>query len=112
MPGARCTRGPVCALRSTRTAHEHTGEAEAVRHPLRNGFTAYFALSSGTGLSCPRHQRDAKHHRQLDASVGAPGPHGFAVRKTCRSSFGTPASTASRLTFRDDREAPLFIEAG
>src|SRR6266852_2360710 len=26
-------------------AHEHTGSAEALRHSLRNGFTAYFALS-------------------------------------------------------------------
>jgi hypothetical protein len=27
-----------------RNAHEHTGSAEAIRHSLRNGFTAYFAL--------------------------------------------------------------------
>ena len=26
-------------------AHEHTGSAEAIRHSLRNGFTAYFVLS-------------------------------------------------------------------
>jgi hypothetical protein len=31
-------------------AHEHTGSAEAIRHSLRNGFTAYFALSSVTRL--------------------------------------------------------------
>jgi hypothetical protein len=43
--------------------------------------TAYFALSLVTGLSCHHRQRDAKHHRQLDASVGASGPHDFAVRK-------------------------------
>jgi hypothetical protein len=28
MPGARCTRGLVCKI-VRRTAHEHTGEAEA-----------------------------------------------------------------------------------
>jgi hypothetical protein len=28
MPDARCTRGLVCAVHK-RTAHEHTGEAEA-----------------------------------------------------------------------------------
>ena len=33
-----------------KNAHEHTGSAEAVRPSLRNGFTAYFALSSVTGL--------------------------------------------------------------
>ena len=95
-------------LAQKENAHEHTGEAEAVRHPLRSGLTAYTGLSLVTGLSCHHHRRDAKHHRQLDASVGAPGPHGFAVRDMCRSSSGTFASTASRLTFRDDREAPLM----
>jgi hypothetical protein len=39
--------------------------------------TAYFALSPVTGLVCHRHRRDAKHHRQLDASVGASGPHDY-----------------------------------
>jgi hypothetical protein len=36
-------------------AHEHTGSAEAIRPSLRNGFTAYFALSPVIGLSCHRH---------------------------------------------------------
>src|SRR5262249_26281051 len=43
-------------------------------------FTTYFVLSSVTGLFCHRRRRDAEHHRQLSASVGAPGPHDFAVR--------------------------------
>src|SRR4051794_12828962 len=30
-------------------AHEHTGEAENIRHSLRNGFTAYNALSPENG---------------------------------------------------------------
>jgi hypothetical protein len=34
-----------CAKMCERNAHEHTGSAEALRHSLRNGFTAYFALS-------------------------------------------------------------------
>jgi len=33
-----------------KSAHEHTGSAEAVRPSLRNGFTAYFALSPVTGF--------------------------------------------------------------
>jgi len=33
-----------------RNAHEHTGSAEAIRPSLRNGFTAYFALSPVTGF--------------------------------------------------------------
>src|SRR5438552_13703003 len=49
MPGARCTRGLVCqkcALRRTRAYRA----AETLRHPLRNGFTAYFVLSPVRGL--------------------------------------------------------------
>jgi hypothetical protein len=50
--------------------------------------TAYFALSSVTGLFCHRHLRikalsarsGAQNLRKLDASVGASGPHDFAVR--------------------------------
>jgi hypothetical protein len=32
------------------SAHEHTGSAENIRPSLRNGFTAYFALSPVTGF--------------------------------------------------------------
>jgi hypothetical protein len=33
-----------------KNAHEHTGSAEAARPSLRNGFTAYNALSRVTGF--------------------------------------------------------------
>jgi len=49
MPDARCTRGPVCKM-GKENAHEHTGSAEAIRHSLRNGFTAYFVLPGESGL--------------------------------------------------------------
>ena len=49
MPGARRTHGLV-RNQHKKSAHEHTGEAEAVRHPLRDGFTAYTALSLVTGF--------------------------------------------------------------
>src|SRR2546425_10735309 len=48
-PAASCAK--LCII----GAHEHTGSAEAVRHPLRNGFTAYFVLSPVSGLVCHRH---------------------------------------------------------
>ena len=54
MPGARCTRGLVCrncAFGRTRAYRA----AETLRHPLRNGFTAYFVLSPVSGLFCHRH---------------------------------------------------------
>ena len=96
MPDARCTRGPVCKM-GEENAHEHTGSAEAIRHSLRNGLTAYAALSSETNSSCLR--RFANSQRKLNP-VGyprlrkawhqqrAPGPHGFAVRNNPSSPFG------------------------
>jgi hypothetical protein len=72
MPDARCTRGLVCK-RHKENAHEHTGSAEAIRHSLRNGFTAYFARSPAIGLSC---------HRRL-TGYGTSARSGFAhLRKT------------------------------
>jgi len=45
MPDARCTRDLMRNVHK-KCAHEHTGEAENIRHSLRNGFTAYNALST------------------------------------------------------------------
>jgi hypothetical protein len=42
--------------------------------------TVSFVISPAIGLYCHRHPRDAKHHRELDASVEASEPHDFAVR--------------------------------
>src|ERR1700716_1683147 len=44
MPDARCTRDLMRNVHK-KCAHEHTGEAENIRHSLRNGFTAYNVLS-------------------------------------------------------------------
>src|SRR5260221_8754651 len=49
MPGARCTRGLVC-MGSRKCAHEHTGQRRALRHSLRNGFTAYNVISPVIGF--------------------------------------------------------------
>jgi hypothetical protein len=49
---------PRMVVENTRVSHHgHTGNT---RHSPRDGFTAYTALSSVTGLSCHRRQRDAK----------------------------------------------------
>src|SRR5437868_10533232 len=75
MPGARCTRGLVCrncAFRRTRAYRA----AETLRHPLRNGFTAYIALSPvERALLSP--SLYGKLPAQLSASIAAPGPHDF-----------------------------------
>jgi hypothetical protein len=55
-PGARCTRGLACNG-TKKCAHEHTGPAERIRPSLRNGLTAYGALSPETNSFCLRHRR-------------------------------------------------------
>ena len=67
--------------------------------------TVSSALSLVTGLVCHHHQRNL--FRQLDASVGASGPHGFAVRDP--SAFVSSAIRVHRIPSRvpDDREPPL-----
>jgi hypothetical protein len=71
-----------------------TGSPETPGLSLRNGFNGYFVLSPVTGLFCHRHRRNS--FRQLDTSVGASGPHDFAVRVELRPSCAAIASTASR----------------
>ena len=104
MPGARCARSRAWWVESTRVSHHgHTGNT---RHSPRNGFTAYFALSRVTGLSC--HPRRWICIHPLDASVGASGPHDFAVR------LGAVRQKRRRVhrippRVRDDREPPLCV---
>src|ERR1700728_1174079 len=73
--------------------------------------TVSSALSLVTGLCCHHRRRDAKHHRQLDASVGASGPHGFAVRKITLSSVAYPRPSHPNPTFVTIAKRP-FVWAG
>ena len=96
-PGARCTRGLACNLRTTKRAHEHTGAAGAFRPSLRNGFTAYFELSPVNGFLATVAARRCAPPR-LSASTAASGPHDFAVRVR-RVRLRAIASIASHRTF-------------
>ena len=49
MPGAQCARSLVCKIKQA-YEHSHHGHTGTTRHSPRNGFTAYFALSSVTTL--------------------------------------------------------------
>ena len=84
-PAASCA---LCIGKKHTSNNEYTGTPGI---PARNGFTAYVALSPVTGLFCHRRQRKCSlsapgradlPSRQLDASVGASGPHDFAVRES------------------------------
>ena len=78
MPGARCARSRACSGSKAR-ALVTTVTPETPGIPRAMVLTVSFALSPVTGLVC--HRRPAKlASRELDASVGASGPHDFAVR--------------------------------
>ena len=93
-PGAHRTRGP-------RASKKHAAEPQVrADHPAfpAQWFYGLYVISPGTGLFCPRHFRRNCALRKLSASVGAPGPHDFAVRFR-RARLASPsASTATRLT--------------
>src|SRR3954452_20142080 len=70
-------------------AHEHTGSAENIRHSLRNGFTAYMALTPGDRVilapvasrnPARRPVRTFAPPKDLTPTTEASGPHDFAVR--------------------------------
>src|SRR6202048_3916564 len=74
--------------------------------------TAFFVLSPVPGLFSHRHPAD--NSAKLDASVGASGPHDFAVRVSIirPARIRAPdaaASTASRTYVRDDHDTPLCV---
>jgi hypothetical protein len=76
------------------------------RPSLRNGFNSLFRALPGDRAFLPPSPAKVAF-RELDANVGASGPHDFAVRTQRHSSFDTAASTASRTNVRDDRDTPL-----
>ena len=47
-----------CARCTNKNAHEHTGSAETLRHSLRDGFTAYAAISPETNSFLPPSSAD------------------------------------------------------
>jgi hypothetical protein len=67
--------------------------------------TVSFVISSVTGLYC--HRRPSDTSDELNASVGASGPHDFAVRISAArlAPPKRPSHPASHV--RDDRETPL-----
>jgi hypothetical protein len=78
MPDARYTRGLVCNVHKEMRTRAYRA-AEAIRHSLRNGFTAYFVLSPENG-SFASVVTQVKPPEQFDASTATSGPHDLAVR--------------------------------
>jgi hypothetical protein len=94
--GRRESRVPNAPAASRAKVKKHTsmvttGSPELPDLPCAMVLTAYNVLSPVTGLFCHRHRRNC--FRQLDSSVGASGPHAFAVHLKRRSSTAPSAST-------------------
>jgi hypothetical protein len=94
-------------MENTRVSHHRfTGKSGP---PCAMVLTVSFVLSLVTGLSCHHSPvRCESIVTDLNASVGASGPHDFAVRNERASSLAPIASTASHRNVRDDREPPLI----
>jgi hypothetical protein len=97
----------ACAVvESTRVSHH--GHAGNVRHSPRNGFNGFLRALPGDRALLPPSPR--RYTATLDASVGASGPHDFAVRKGALSSGAHLTSTASRPAFVTIASAPPWDE--
>ena len=103
MPDARCTRGLACNVHKKVRTRAYRA-AEAIRHPLRNGFTAYSALTPAIGLSCHRHQRKLVSANLTPASRRQ--DHTTSPSASAPFVKGASASTASRSNVRDDGRRP------
>jgi hypothetical protein len=109
---AGCQAAPAArAQKSTRGSHHRFDRIDPA-FPARMVLTVSFVLSLVIGLFCHHTSRNAKALSRENLSIERPGPHDFAVRERCRSSFGSSASIAARTNVRDDREAPLIGSAG
>ena len=94
MPGARCTHSLACKMKtSIRVSHHRF--AETLGHSLRDGVNGFLRALPGDRALLPPSPAEIVF-RQLDTSVGVPGPHAFSVRLGAARQRAATASTASR----------------
>ena len=98
MPDARCTRGLVCKRQNENRTRAYRA-AEAIRHSLRNGFTAYNALSPVSRSSLATVAPEKLVSPELDASISGVRTTRLCRTLSRRSLSALPASTAPRPTF-------------
>ena len=105
---AACTRALAqkenCASATTTgTGGDHTGLPCAMVYGL-------YVISPVNLADCHRPRRDAKHRRQVSASLWGARTTRFRRPPPCRTSGSTFASTAFRSAFVTTRNAPLQSE--
>jgi hypothetical protein len=107
---------PVARLQKKTQAAVTTGSAKTSRPSLRDGLAAYSVLSPGTGLIAPVARVLVKApltwHQHRDArTTRLHRPH-HTVRRHAKARCDVSRPTTPRLHVRDDRDTPLFDEAG
>ncbi len=107
-PGARCTRSLAWCVENTRVSHHRFTGTPGL--PCAMVLTVSFVISPVTGLSCHRRLRNT--FRTLDASVGASGPHDFAVRgrrirQRAAPVHRIPRPTSVTIAIRPSREGGM-----
>src|SRR5258708_230152 len=100
-PEVPCAMGRRVRARAYRAA-------EAIRHSLRNGFTAYSVLSPVSRSSLATVAPEKLVSPELDASISGVRTTRLCRTLSRRSLSALPASTASRPTFRGDHDTPLL----
>ena len=100
MPGAPCAPAASRAKqKSAQVSHRRSPETPGI--PRAIGFNGFLrALPGEPGFLATIASAMRQHRRQLDTSVGASGPHGFAVRE--------PSALVSSAT-RVHRIPPAFV---
>ena len=93
----RAPNAPAASRAKVKQAHEHRHHRDTgnTRHSRTQWFYGLFRALPGDRACLPPSPAKVAFH-ELDASVGAPGPHDFAVRIERPSSKAPSASTASR----------------
>ena len=105
MSDAGCTRSLACKGKKAHQLSHYRFNRSDPAFPAQR-FTAYLVLSPATGLFCHRRLRIIT--RQLDASVGASGPHDFAVRPGIARLAMPKRPLRPAPNVRDDRDTPLL----
>jgi hypothetical protein len=94
-----------CAIGVKKYAHEHTGQRRHPTFPAQWLYGLYRALPGRAGLVVTVAREKLASH-ELDASIGASGPHDFTVRiRAVRQRHIRVHRIPSRAC--DDRETPL-----
>jgi hypothetical protein len=107
MPGADAPAALRVRIENTQVSHHRfTGSH---RHSLRNGFNGLLRALPGEPGFVVTIPAQCEALSRVDASVGASGPHGFAVRQIPRTPCEGISVHRSLPRVRGDREPPLLV---